>query len=244
MDNLDTGGTPDPQEAADVTAASGQSDENIETQATEVTTGVDDGATGEPAVTQHPWDTDDRFKGKSPEEMFKIVQEADHYKGTLSQKAKVADILSQQFGLTPEKMAEIAQRQVEAQRQQQIQSNPVAAVYDELQQVKQQLVVKDEEAKLDKFLTDKPEYSEFREEIKRLGFTVDRDKTWDQIADKYFGRAIAKGQENAYAKINVKQQTQATGVSRGDTKRSITLEDMQNMSAADLEAYLTSANRP
>jgi hypothetical protein len=243
QDNLETGVSTDPQEAADVTAASGQSDENIETQATEGTE-TTDVSTETTVETTHPWDSDDRFKGKTPDEMFKIVQEADKYKGQLSQKAKVADLLSQQFGLTPERMAQIAQERAEAQQAAHIQANPIAYVQNELQQVKQQLVIKDEEVKLDKFLAEKPQFADFRNEIKSLGFSVDRDKTWDQIAEKYFGRAIAKGQEAAYNQIDIKQKTQATGVSRGEVRTSLTTEDMSKMSVSELEAILPKANRP
>lgn len=243
MDNLENGGQADPQEAADVTAASGQS-ADIETQADTETESFD-GETGEVTEAEgaHPWDTDDRFKGKTPEQMFEIVREADRYKGELGQKAKVADMLSKQFGLTPERMEQIAQERAQSARQQQIAENPVAAVYNKVQQLETQLQVKEEEVKLDKFLAEKPQYSEFRDEIKNLGFSVDRDKTWDQIAEKYFGRAIAKGQESAYHQIDVKQKTQATGVSRGGLKESVTLEDMQKMTASELEAILPKANR-
>jgi len=236
MDNLENGEAPDPQEAADVTAASGQSD-GIETQATEEAATIDDGA-AEAEVEAHPWDTDDRFKGKTPEQMFQIVQEADRYKGQLGQKAKLADQLSQQYGLTTERMEQITREQAENSRQRQIAANPVAAVYDKVQRLEQQLLIKEEETKLTEFLKDKPQYSEFRDEIKEIGFTVGRDKTWDQIADKYFGRAINQGREDAYRQTEVKQKTQATGVSRGDIKPSVTLEDMKNMTAAEIEAVL------
>lgn len=252
MDNLETGVSSDPQEAADVTAASGQSDENIETQATEESASTDV-ATETPVETKntHPWATDERFKDKTPEQMYEIVQEADRYKGALSQKAKVADALSQQFGLTPERMAEIVQERAEAARRKQIESNPVGAVYDELQQVKQQLAERDQQAEireadmeLDKYLTENPSFAQFREQGRKLGFTVDRDKTWDQIFNSYFGQAIVAGQENAYNKIDIKQKTQATGVSRGEVKTSLTTEDLQKMTVAELKAVLPKANRP
>lgn len=239
MDNLDNGEAMDPQGTADVSAPSGQSEE-IETQPVEGTeTDVVEGEqAGTEEASSNPWDSDDRFKGKSPEEMFKIVQEADRYKGELGQKAKVADMLSQQFGLTPERMEQIAHERAMSQRQQQIANDPVAAVYDKVQQLETQLQVKEEENKLNAFLSANPQYADFADEIKDLGFSVDRDKSWEQIAEKYFGRAIQKGQESAYKQINIKQNTQATGVSRGDIKPSVTLEDMQNMTAAELEAVL------
>lgn len=238
MDNL-TEGTSDPQEAADVTAASGQSDE-VETQ-TEPETVVVDGETDEGTETELPWNSDERFKGKTPAEMFAIVQEADKYKGQLSQKAKVADLLSQKFGLTPERMEQIANEQAQVAHQQKLQSDPLAQVYDELQQVKQQMVIKDEDAKLDSFLKEKPEFAAFRNEIRTLGYSVDRDKTWDQVAEKYFAKAINQGQESAYKKIETKTKTQTAGVSRGDTKRTITLDDMRGMTSKEMEAFLPHA---
>lgn len=238
MDNLENGAM-DPAGAIDVDATSGQSNE-IETQSTDATeeSAPIDVQESESVAEMHPWDADDRFKGKTPDQMYEIVREADKYKGQLSQKAKVADMLSQQFGLTPERMEEIAQQRAYDAQQQQIQADPISAVYNELQEVKTQLVIKEEDSKLNSFLAEQPQYADFREEIKNLGFTVDRDKTWAEIADKYFGRAIVKGQEAAYKQLNVKQNTQATSVSRGDINRSVTLDEMQNMSAAELEAIL------
>lgn len=236
MDNLENGGELDPQEAADVTAASGQSDEVIETQQTDVSEPVDGGTEGQESVSEavHPWDNDERFKGKTPEEMFQIVQEADKYKGELGKKAKVADMLAGQYGLTPERMAEIMEQRELQAKQAEFQKNPTAAVMAELENLKAQMVVKEEEQKLGQFLTENPQYSEFAEEIKRLGFTVDRDKSWNQIAEKYFGRAISKGQEAAYRQMDTKQRTQATGVSRSAPKQGISLDDMRGMSAAEL----------
>jgi len=246
MDNLENGGTSDPQGTVDVAVSSGQS-AGIETQPLD---GVPEGEsasqpeneTGVAEVSQQPWDKDERFKGKTSDEMYEIVREADRYKGELGQKAKVADMLSKQFGLTPERMEEIAHERADASRQREIEANPVAAVYDKVQQLEQELVIRDEDAKLEKFLSLKPEYGNFRNEIRDLGYSVDRDKSWDQIAERYFGKAIRSGQEAAYHQIDVKQKTQATGVSRGDVKPSVTLEDLSKMSSNEMESYLKKAS--
>jgi len=244
MDNLESRGEVDPQEAADVTAPLGQSADNIETQTPEGTESSDDGTvTGvEQEETAYPWSDDDRFKGKTPEQMFEIVREADRYKGELGQKAKVADMLSREFGLTPERMEQIVQERMNSSRQKEIQQNPIAAVYGKVQALENELRMKDEEAKLNEVLSTKPELQEFRDEIINMGFSSHRDKTWGQIAN-IFEKAIAKGQEHAYHQTDIKQKTQATGVSRGGQKESVTLEDMQRMTAAELEAILPKANR-
>jgi hypothetical protein len=106
-----------------------------------------------------------------------------------------------------------------------------------------QLVVKDETSKLDAFISANPQYADFREEINNLGFTVERDKSWGEIAEKYFAKAIVKGREDAYKSINIKQKTQAAGVSRGEIKKSLTPEDMQGMTVAEMEAFLPKASR-
>lgn len=239
MDNLENGGALDPQEAADVTAASGQSDAQIETQQTDAPEVVDgDTETQESVQATYAWDEDDRFKGKTPEEMLEIVREADRYKGELGRKAKVADMLSQQYGLTPERMEEIMQQREIKAKQAEFQKNPTAALMGEVENLKSQIQIKEEEGKLNQFMAENPQYSEFAEEIKRLGFTVDRDKSWNQIAEKYFGRAIVKGQEAAYRQMDTKQRTQATSVSQSAPKHALSPEDMKGMSASDLEAYL------
>lgn len=236
MDNPET--YSDPQGAADVTAASGQS-ESTETQSAEVSEAPIDGGTAEtPAEQSLPWDQDARFKGKTAEDMFKIVQEADKYKGALSQKAKIADMLSAELGLTPDKIAEVISQRQNAQQQQYLQQNPLAAFQQELSEVKHQLIIEKEDGKLDQFLQAKPEFSEFRDEIRNLGYSVERDKGWDQIADKYFGRAIVKGQESAYKKIDTKTKTQAAGVSRGEPKTTFSIDELKNMSASEMEKVL------
>ena len=230
--------TSDPQEAADVNAASGQSEE-VETQSTE--TGeplVDAGSTEATVDTTPPWEQDERFKGKTAEDMYKIVTEADKYKGQLSQKAKIADMLSAELGLTPEKIGELISQRQSQQQQQYLQQNPLAAVQQELNEVKQQLVIKEEDSKLEKFLQDKPEFADFKEDIRKLGYTVDRDKDWPEIAAKYFGRAIVKGQESAYKKIDTKTKTQAAGVSRTEPKSSFSADELKNMSSAEMEKVL------
>lgn len=236
----------DPQEASDVTAASGQSD-NTETQntATEEATTLDGGEATEEAKATHPWEADERFKGKTPDDMFKIVQEADKYKGELSQKAKLTEALTTKFGLTPERMSQILQEREAEQKQAYYEQNPLAPLEEEVTTLKQEIamqkeqaVIQTEDARLDKYLSTKPEFADFREDIRRLGYTVERDSDWGQIAEKYFGRALAKGSEAAYKKMGVKQVTQSAGVSKDMPKGKTTLDDFSSLSSAEMEVLL------
>lgn len=209
--------------------------------------GTAPGKVAEPSDSKEafPWETDERFKGKTPDDMFKIVAEADKYKGELSKKAKVADLLSEKFGVTPERMQEIIQQREVQQKQAFYQANPQAEVKDELEHLKSQLaeqqqqqLIQQEDSKLDNFLSENPEYKDFREEIRKLGYSVERDSDWETVAKTYFGRAIEKGQASAYEKMGVKQVTQSSGVSNSAPKGRPTIEEMSNMSSKELEALL------
>jgi len=236
----------DPQEAADVNAASGQSTEDsTQTEVAEAPAETLDGGETAAAATSFPWESDERFKGKSPDDMFKIVSEADKYKGQLSQKAKLVDQLSEKFGLTPERMEQIAQREEEKRKQAYYQENPMAPFQEELMTLKekiamqeQQAFIQQEDSKLDGFLKEKPQFADFREDIRRIGYTIDRDSNWNDIAEKYFGRAIVKGQEAAYQKMGVKQLTQSAGVSKDMPKGKPSLSDLESLSSKEIEALI------
>lgn len=249
MDNLER--TSDPVEAADVTAASGQSEGETQAPVEQV---AGDAVPDKTEAVSYPWEKDERFKGKNPDEMYKIVSEADKYKGQLSQKAKLADALSEKYGLTPEKMEQIMSQEELAAKQAQYDKDPNLPLKEELDSVKRQIeeqkiqsVVQQEDLKLEKYINDNPEYETFKDDIRRLGYTIERDSDWPQIAEKYFGKAIVAGQESAYRKMGVKQSTQAAGVSKAAPKGKLTPEDMENMTVAEMEAILPHAdvsNRP
>lgn len=266
MDNSDQ--NVDPQGGEDVTSSQGQSTEG--TQATteeserqgvqkteqDQVTDQEQGAEQNDAASDEekdkadvkdafPWEGDERFKGKTPEDMFKIVSEADTYKGELSKKAKIADLLSEKFGVTPDKMEEMINKRDQEAKEQFYKDNPSAPVMEQLDHVtkelaeqKQQALVQQEDQKLDKFLNDNSQYAGYREDIRRLGYSIESESDWGQIAEKYFGKAITQGQEDAYQKMGTKQMTQSSGVSKTESKGKPTLEDFSKMSTEEMEAYI------
>lgn len=235
MDNLIQ--NTEPIEAAGATAATQDNSSAPETQPSETpeVVSANDGQTE--GSTQNPWDADPRFKGKTADEMFNIVQEADKYKGQLSQKAKALELLESETGLSAEEIAGRLEAEQRDRQEQLITENPGAYALQELQRMQSQMAFNEVQNEMNSFIQANPEYSDFQEEILKLGLTVEQDKSFDEIAKSYFGRAIAKGQESAYKKIETKTQSQVTPSSSQD-KRSITIDDMRNMSSEELRAIL------
>mgnify|MGYP001561981439 FL=1 len=102
--------------------------------------------------------------------------------------------------------------------------------------------MKEEQAQLDSFIGKNPEYEPFKDKILNLGLNLERDKTYEQIANEYFGQSRAQGQQDAYKRIDTKQMTQATSASQAAPKARFTAEEMDNMSVAELEAILPHAD--
>lgn len=242
MDNINK----DPLGGADVTASQGQSTEDTQ-PVVEAETGNNDTKTEE-TTGENPWDNDPKFKGKSAEDIYQAYKESEKLSGQLSQKAQTANLIEEKYGLTPEQFKEqIEQQEAEAQRQQYA-GNPLAPVIDKvselektIQQQQEEAALAQEEKELDKFLTKSPYYKPFREKILKLGLTIEQDKPWGEIAGKWFGQARSQGQQDAYQKIETKQKTQSTSPTSAPNKK-ITKEDLQNMSASDMEAILPHAN--
>ena len=123
------------------------------------------------------------------------------------------------------------------------------AAFQEVQSLKQQLALQAEQKELDSFLSSeegKP-YQGFKDKILHLGLNLERGKSYGDIARDYFGQAIAQGQQSAYKKIDTKVMTQATGASQSAPKGKFTDDDLDRMTAAELEAILPHAdtsNRP
>lgn len=187
-------------------------------------------------------------KYKTPEELEKAYTELQRKFGEVGQKAELTNILEKQTGMTHQQIKDfIAQQQV-MQNQQKMQADPTGFVYQEVQQLKNQVALQAEEKKLDEFLTSeegKP-YAPFREKIFKLGLNLERDKAYSDIAKEYFGESRAQGQQDAYKKIEVKKNTQATST-RSAAQKKFTREDMKKMSSAEMEAILPHAenyNRP
>jgi len=244
MDNLENN---DPVEAADVTAAQGES--NVETQPAETTEeATNEAETEGDAVASNPWDNDPKFKGKGPEDIYKAYQESEKSLGQNSQKAEVANLIQEKYGLSPEQFkAQLDQQDYQA-KQARYKDNPLAPVLDEVgelrqivQRQEQEKALANEEKELDTFLQENPDYAPNRDKILKLGLSSEQDKSFADIAREWFGETRAQGQQDAYKKIETKKMTQATGA-QSAPKKSFTPEEMDKMSASELEAVLPHAD--
>lgn len=252
MDNLETNTSPSGEAGA--TASQGQLGAN-ETQPVETAQPVSDGATMETGNASNPWDNDPKFKGKTPDDIYKAYKEAEKLTGQLSHKAQIANLIEEKYGVTPEQLkAQIDQMDYQ-QKQAYYAQNPLAPVLDEVQSLKtivqqqeQEKALNATKAELDSFLKDNPAYEVHKDKIMKLALTDGigfNSKTGEEvpfadIAREYFGEARAQGQQDAYRKIETKVNTQPTGVSSVQ-KRQLGSEDMKNMSVAELEAILPHA---
>lgn len=219
-------------------ATSSPDTSSSETQTVEPTDAVSDGQEGEAAQNELL-----AGKYKSQEDLVNAYKELEGKLGTLGQRAKVADIIQEKYGMTPEQFEETIEAEEQTRIQQAIQENPGLAAYQEVQKLQQQLAYKEEEGKLNTFLAENPAYVPFKDKLFNLYLNVEKDKELSEIANDYFGQAIAKGQQDAYKKIEVKKNTQTTGVV-STPKKGITLEDMEGMTAAEMRAVLEARARP
>lgn len=214
-------------------ATSSPDTSSSDTQTAEPTQSVSDGQEADAGQTE----TLLAGKYKSPEELENAYKELEGKLGTLGQRAKVADLIQEKYGMTPEQFQATIDAEEEARMAQAIQQNPGLAAYQEVQKLQQQLALKEEEGKLNSFLAENPEYVPFKDKLFNLYLNVEKDKELGDIANDYFGQAIAKGQQDAYKKIEVKKNTQTTGVV-STPKKGVTLEDMKGMTAAEMRAVL------
>ena len=235
---MDTIENTEPVGEEDVTSSPDTSADD--TQPSESTDSVDGGEVaeeGQPEVLL-------AGKYKTPEELEKAYSELQSKFGEVGQKAEVANLLEKQTGMNAQQIKDHIFRQQQAQAQQQIQENPLGYVHAELQQLKNQNALMKEEAELDKFLSSeegKP-YAANRDKIFQLGLNLEKDKSYADIAKEWFGETRAQGQQDAYRKIERKEGTQATGASQAAPKGRLTPEDMDNMTAAEMEAVIPHAD--
>ena len=251
MDNIEN---TDPQGAADVTATPGQSEDNTqpaetttETPTENVKAEVEGEAEAVKAVT--PWDNDPKFKGKSAEDIYQAYQESQKAIGQVSQKAEIANLIEQKYGLTPEQFKAQVEAQEHREKQQRYADNPLAPVLDEVQELRNRLEQQDtekayleEEKVLDKFLSSEEgkAYAPYNDKIFKLGLGSEQDKSYDEIAKEWFGESRAQGQNDAYQRIETKKLTQLTG-SQSSPQKKFSVEDMKGMTTAELEAILPHA---
>lgn len=180
-------------------------------------------------------------KYKSPEELEKAYLESQKLHGTLGQKAKVADLILEKYGMTPEQFQATLEAEEQARLEQEYATNPGGAALREVNALKAELALQKEEKELDSFLSKNPDYAEHRDKILKLGLNLERGKSYEEIAQEYFGGARAKGQQDAYKKIEVKKMSQTTGTQSAPQKR-FTEADFENMTAAEMEAILPHAD--
>lgn len=236
MENLEK----DPLGEVGAAASQGQSDEIQPTETTD--TGNNEVKTE--ATVENPWDEDPKFKGKSPEDIYKAYKESEKLTGQLSQKAQIANLIEEKYGLTPEQFKAQLEQQAEANLQQQYAENPLAPVVDKVSQLEQvvqqqqeQAALAQEEKELDNFLQENPDYKPFRNKILKLGLSAEQDKSYEEIANEWFGQAISQGQQTAYQKIETKEKTQATS----PTNAKATKPSLDEMSVEEMEKVLPHA---
>lgn len=208
-----------------------------DTQPLEATENVDGGTGAEEGASE----TLLAGKYKSPEDLEKAYKELEGKLGTLGQKASVADLIQEKYGMTPDQLRQTIEQQEQAQMEQQYRDNPGAFAVQKVQELEARLALRDEERELDSFLQKNPEYAPQRDKILKLGLNLEKDKPYEDIAREYFGETRAQGQQDAYKKIDAKVRTQATGTQSAPAKK-FTEADYENMSAAEMEAILPHAD--
>jgi hypothetical protein len=254
MDNLEQNTSPLGE--ADVTASQGQLDAT-ETQPVENEVSIDGGNSEETGQASNPWDNDPKFKGKTSEDIYKAYKESEKLTGQLSQKAQIANLIQEKYGITPEQLKAQIEQQEAQQRQQYYANNPLAPVLDKvsyleqrLQQQEQEKAMASVEKEIDSFLKDNPVYEGSRDKIQKLaltpniGFNLEtgEEVPIDELAREWIGESRAQGQQDAYNKIEKKVLTQATSASQTAPRGRITEDDLANMSAAEMEAILPHAD--
>ena len=183
-------------------------------------------------------------KYKTQEELIKAHQELEHKLGENSQKAELANLLEKETGLSASQIKDFLAQQQQVQLMQQYQNNPVPYLANQVQQLQNQMALQNEEKILNDFLNseDGKPYQQFKGEIQEAAFHMPSMKnlSYQEIATKLFGQARATGQQDAYKKIDKKIMTQSSGVKSAPQKR-ISLEDMKQMSTAEMETFLQKA---
>lgn len=240
MDNIET---ITPQGEADVTASSGQSEE-VNAQPSESTQPVDGGEVSEEGESAYPWESDEKFKGKTPDDIYQAYKEAEKGLGQLSQKAQIANLLEEKYGITPEQLKAKIEQQEYQQIQERYAGNPLAPVLDKVNQLEQivlhqeqEKALQAEEKELDGFLRGNPDYQPVRDKLLELGLNEKyHDKSYEELAHEWFGQSRAQGQQDAYEKIETKKLTQTTKPTSAPKKK-MTIEDMETMPIEDLREF-------
>lgn len=144
--------------------------------------------------------------------------------------------------MTPEQFQATLEAEEQARLEQEYATNPAGYALREVQELKSQLALKEEEGKLNSFIQSNPEYEQFKDDIMEFGFLPKyRNMSYEDIAREKFGKAIAVGQTGAYKKIEAKKMGQQTSVT-STPKKQISEADMRSLSSTELEALLPHAD--
>jgi cysteinyl-tRNA synthetase len=229
--NVAPAGSDDVTSSPDTTA-------EVDTQPAESTQPVDGGAGDDAGAGERLF----AGKYKSPEELEKAYSELQKMSGSLGQKAEIANIIEENFGVSPEQFKALMEQRQQERDEQIFRENPGAYAVQKVQALEAQLAEREERAKLDSFLSQNPEYADFADDIWEFGLMPRyQEKPFDEIAREKFGKAIANGQQSAYKKIATKESTQPTAVT-STPNRSLSEEAMRNMSSEELAALLPHAD--
>ena len=234
-------------------ATSSQDNDAIDTQPADTETVVSDNETDSAGNASTPWDNDPRFKGKQPEDIFRAYKEIEKINGQLSQKAQLANRLTERYGVTPDQVLAQIEQQETSDKREYYANNPLAPVLEEVNNLKSIVQRQEQEkaldatkAELETFLKASPHYEAHREKLMKLALTpyigydpdTGEETSFEDLAGEYFGTARAQGQRDAYRKIETKQNSQATGVSQAPPKGKPTLEELRSMTYEERIAVL------
>lgn len=237
MDNIET---TEPTGVEDVTpsldnSATDTQPTNTETVATE---------SAEEGIASNPWDNDPRFKGKTSEDIFKAYREIEKSNGQLSQKAQIANLLEEKYGVTPDQLkAQIEQQELQ-QKQELYANNPLAPLMDEVSELKAYKQAQEAEKalagvnkELDSFIKENPGYEAHRDKILKLALTpgigydpqLGSETAISDIANEWIGSIRAQGQQDAATKIEAKILNKPTGASKSDQKQKVGYEALKDL---------------
>lgn len=192
-------------------------------------------------------------KYKSQEDLVKAYTELEGKLGSLGQKAAVADLIQETYGVTPDQLRSQIEQQALAEQRQRYAENPLAPVLDEVQQLRawkeqqeQEKALAATKSEVESFIKANPGYEAHKEKLLKLTLTpgigfdpaTGQETDISEIASEYFGAARAQGQQDAYKKIETKVSTQATGGSKAPARGKPTLEELRSMSYEERLAVL------
>lgn len=236
-----------PEGTAGATAAPGQTEVSTHPTTPEAGSSATKPQGGEGSGTDTPtWASDPRFAGKTPEDVYKSYRELETKLGNhkaIEEKAQLADLLQERLGITASEVQEyIAEQEKEesANRQREIEENPGAAAYREVEALKDRLAIEQEKANLNSFIGAHPELAPLKAQLFKLALTAERNSSlsYEGIYEKYYGEAMKIAGSEAYRKIGEKQQMASTTPSSADVQK----PKLEDLSVAEMEKILPHAN--